>query len=377
MKVSARASVRDALRLRAAALDLLGGRQPDWSDLAGCSAGTWDVFLRTERCALALKARIAAAEREVPDPVETAATRELQRILSARGQLLRIGQLAATHGIPAILLKGGVAALASAAPVDLDDADVLVRAPHAQRLAELLDRVGFRPIGPAGPAHLAGRVAPNAVQIEVHFALNDIKLTDEMWSHARPLDGVAGLSRLGAGDHLWHLLVHTVVTHPHRRGSLRDGLLTAEALYDCSPAELREVERRIAIHPLSQTLDELLDMACELRDGLPVRNRFRREAAANYMLRGPLGWLGFSRFWTPAFVSALFAQLGGPAARRAEWALAWHRPQFASPWGFAARLERRSPRIGRWSRTAVKIARLIVVRMATWPVALAARLLAS
>src|SRR3989442_9771604 len=64
------------------------------------------------------------------------------------------------------------------------------------------------------------------------------------------------------------------------------------------------------------------------------------------------------------------------AGRRAEWALAWHRPQFSSPWGFAARLERRSPRIGRWSRTAVKLTRLIVVRMAAWPVALAARLLA-
>src|SRR3989441_6661673 len=136
MKVSARASVRDALRLRAAALEVLGGRQPDWNDLAACSAGTWDVFLRTERCALALKARIAAAEREVPDHVETAATRELQRILSARGHLQRIGRLAAAHGIPAIVLKGGVAALISPAPVDVADADVLVRTPHAQGLAE-------------------------------------------------------------------------------------------------------------------------------------------------------------------------------------------------------------------------------------------------
>src|SRR5207244_3018164 len=167
MKVSARASVRDALRLRAAALDLLGGRQPDWSDLAACSAGTWDVFLRTERCALALKARIAAVEREVPDHVETAATRELQRILSARGQLLRIGQLAAAHGIPAIVLKGGVAALRSPAPVDVQDVDVLVRPLQAERLAGLLDEEGFRGTGPAGTAHLAQRISPNAVQIEV------------------------------------------------------------------------------------------------------------------------------------------------------------------------------------------------------------------
>src|SRR5207253_7415940 len=281
MKVSARASVRDALRLRAAALNLLGGRQPDWSDLAGCSAGTWEVFLRTERCALALKARIAAAEREVPDHVETAATRELQRILSARGQLLRIGQLAAAHGIPAIVLKGGVAALASAAPVDLADADVLVRTPHAQGLAELLDREGFRSIGPTGPAHLAMRLAPNAVQIEVHFALNDIELSGEMWTHARPLDGAPGLSRLGAADHLWHLLVHTVVTHPHRRGSLRDVLLAGEALRDCSPTELDEVERRSASHPLTLRLRDVVAMARELSAGGPVHDRVRRGAAAD------------------------------------------------------------------------------------------------
>src|SRR3989449_7316777 len=162
MKVSAGASVRDALRLRAAALDLFAGRQPDWSDLAGCSAVAWDVFLRTERCALALKARIAAAEGEVPDHVETTATRELQRILSARGQLLRIGQLAAAHGIPAIVLKGGVAALISPAPVDVQDVDVLVPPLQAERLAGLLDEEGFRGTGPAGTAQERERTRLNS-----------------------------------------------------------------------------------------------------------------------------------------------------------------------------------------------------------------------
>jgi hypothetical protein len=352
---------------------VLGGRQPDWTHLLHSSVNTWDVFLRTERCALALKARIGAAGREVPDHVETAATRELQRILSARGHLLRIGQLAATHGIPAIVLKGGVAALISPAPVDVQDVDVLVRPLQAERLAGLLDEKGFHGTGPAGTAHLAQRISPNAVQIEVHFAHNDIELTDGMWNRARPVDGAAGLSSLGAADHLWHLLVHSVVTHPHRRGSLRDVLLAAEALHDCSPAELREVERRMATHPLAPPLGELFTMARELRDGVPVEDRFRREAAANYLLRGPLGWLGFSRFWTSAFLSALFSLLGSAVDRRREWALAWARPPFPSPWGFAARLERRWPRMGRWSRSAAKIARLIVVRMAAWPVAVMAR----
>jgi hypothetical protein len=379
MKVKAGASIRDALRLRAAAIDVLGGREGDWSRFPSASSGTWDVFLRTERCALALKARLAAPRPGLADTgqsrVEAAATRELQRILSARGQLLRIGQLAAANGIAAIVLKGGVAALASAAPVDVQDVDVLVRPAEAERLAGLLDQEGFHGTGPAGTAHLAQRIAPNAVQIEVHFAINDVELTDAMWTRARPLNGVAGLSRLGPADHLWHLLVHTVVTHPHRRGSLRDVLLAAEALAQGTPAELGEVERLVANHPLSRPLADLLAMARELRDGAPVRDRFRREAAANYVLRGPLGWLGFSRFWSAAFVRALFAQLGGPTERRREWTVAWERPPFASPWGFAARLERRSPRVGRWSRTATKVARLVVCRAVTWPLAVAANLL--
>ena len=370
-----RASIRDALRLRAAALPALA--ENSGLSLPPCSDRSWHLFLRTERCALALKSRLVAAGSGVPEVLEAAATRELQRILSARGQLLGIGQLARANDIPAIVLKGGVAALTSSAPVDVQDVDVLVRPLQAEGLAELLDKEGFRGTGPAGTAHLAQRIAPNAVQIEVHFAIQDIELTDGMWQRARPLDGVPGLSRFAAADQLWHLLVHAVVTHPHRRGAIRDVILTAEALGDCSPAELRDVERRVAIHPLSQRLDAHLTMARELGDGRPVRDRFRREAAANYVLRGPLGWLGFSRFWSSAFVGALFSQLGGVAERRLEWRSAWQAPPFPSPWRFAAQLERWWPRLGKACRNAVKLARLVVCRVVTWPVARAAIRLAS
>src|SRR2546429_7590898 len=102
---------------------------------------------------------------------------------------------------------GGAVALTCPARGGVRGRALLVRPLQAERLAGLLDEEGFRGTGPAGTAHLAQRISPNAVQIEVHFALNDIELTDEMWSHARPVDGVAGLFRLGAGDHLWHLLV--------------------------------------------------------------------------------------------------------------------------------------------------------------------------
>src|SRR6266480_5428026 len=194
-------ATRDAVGLRAAALSILAGREPDWTRLERCSAATWQLFFRTERCALALRTRLTAAGCAVPDrmraEIERAATRELQRILSARGQLLRIGRLAAAHAIPAIVLKGGVAALASAAPVDLHDVDVLALPPDAEQLAALLDKEGFHATGPAGTAHLAQRIAPNAVHIEVHFAIADVDLNDAMWSRARPLEGTVGLSRLG------------------------------------------------------------------------------------------------------------------------------------------------------------------------------------
>jgi len=367
-----RASVRDALRFRAAALQVLSGRIAT-TNLPEGSDGTWDVFLRTERCALSLKNRLVAAGLPVPRPVESAATRELQRILSARGQLQRIGQLVTAHEMEAVVLKGGVAALVSSSPVDLADVDVLVRAREAERLAALLDAGGLRGKGPAGTAHLTPRVEPNAVQVEVHFALNEFELDEGVWGRIRPVNATAGLWRLGAADHLWQLLVHTVVIHAYRRGALRDVWLITEAFGDCSPAELAVVEDRIRAHPLSQRLRDQLAMARDLRDGLPVRDWFQREAAANYVLRGPLGWLGYSHFWTTAFLGAVFAQLGSATERQFEWMSAWQRPTFPSPWGLAVRLEHRWPRFGRWCRSMVKVARLIVVRAVAWPVAFAAR----
>jgi len=168
-----------------------------------------------------------------------------------------------------------------------------------------------------------------------------------------------------------------VVTHPHRRGALRDVLLAAEAVRDCSPAQHEEVERRAAGHGLARALGDLLAMARETAAGGPARDRFRREATANYLLSGPLGWLRFSRFWMSAFSGALFALLEGGADRRREWGLAWAAPQFPSPWGFAARLDRRAPRLGRLCRNAVKVPRLMVCRVVAWPVAVAVGVLAA
>src|SRR5207253_7432123 len=104
-----RASIRDALRLRAAVLQVLSGRSQSPSLQSG-SVCTWDVFLRTERCALALKSRLVMAGAGAPNVLAAAATGELPRLLSPRGQPLRLSPLALAHDTPPIPLKGGAAA---------------------------------------------------------------------------------------------------------------------------------------------------------------------------------------------------------------------------------------------------------------------------
>src|SRR5690348_14692465 len=95
-----RANVRDALRLRAVALQILSGSSGRPA-FPSCSDRTWNVFLRTERCAMALKALlVAAGGGRVPDQIEQAAAREVQGVLSAHGQLERIARLVRAHGIP-------------------------------------------------------------------------------------------------------------------------------------------------------------------------------------------------------------------------------------------------------------------------------------
>ncbi|PYP65567.1 MAG: hypothetical protein DMD36_19100, partial [Gemmatimonadetes bacterium] len=254
-----RVTVQHALSLRAWALDLLIARDADTRAaprdcVARDSPETWDLVLRSERCALPLRSRLArGSPPSLPAGparvLETRATAELQRVLSVRGQLREIQQLATAHHLQPIVLKGGVAALSGTEPVSIDDLDVLVAGEQAGLLGRLLDERGYRPLSAGSPAHLPARLAPNAVPVEVHFKIPDLDQTSDLQAGAKPFPGFPGLWRLGPADHLWHVLVHSVVTHPYRRGCLRDVVLTSTAVGECSPAELESVASRIARHP--------------------------------------------------------------------------------------------------------------------------------
>jgi len=309
--------------------------------------------------------------------LEARATAELQRVLSIQGQLREIQQLATVHHLQPIVLKGGVAALTGAEPVSIDDLDVLVAGEQAGLLGRLLDERGYRPLSAGGgsPAHLPARFAPNAVQVEVHFSIPDLDQTPELCAGVRPFPGFPGLWRLGPADHLWHVLVHSVVTHPYRRGCLRDVVLASAAAGECSPADLESVASRIAGHPQRNSLGAMLELAEAVGRGKAVPDRFRTDAAANYLLRTRFSWLGRSRALVPTG-NSVFVMLGSRSDRRAEWALVLSPPKVPSPFRLLAAIEHRWPRLGRSSRRLLRTARLALLRPLAWHIAASARRLA-
>jgi len=183
-----------------------------------------------------------------------------------------------------------------------------------------------------------------------------------------------GLSRLSAADHLWHILVHTVVSHPYRRGCLRDVVLTAQALRDVAASDLADVRSRIAQHAHAAPLAALLAMGESLLRGEPAVDQFSSHAAAHYLLRHRFAWLVRWRALSP-MTTTVFVLLGDRPDRRVEWGDAWNVSP-ASTWSLLAALQRLWPRLGRGFRGLLRAVRIPVGRVLAVPVAARARSLA-
>jgi Uncharacterised nucleotidyltransferase len=372
----------EALCLRSWALDLLAAqpaaRNPESQRrVARYSDRAWTLFLDAERCALPLQRRLRAHDEIADGPaplLERSATVELQRVLAARAQLLEIGQLASAHGIQAIVLKGSLSALTGPEPLDLADIDLLLPAAGAEPLARELDRRGYRAAALPGPAHLAARARPQGVPVELHFTINHLGDCAGLRQRAQALEHWPGLSRLSAADHLWHVLVHTVVSHPYRRGCLRDVLLTAEALRDSAPADLGDVQSRIAQHAHAAPLAALLAMGESVVRGDATVDQFESHAAAHYLLRHRFAWLARWRALMPMTLT-VFVLLGGDPDRRVEWADAWNVAP-SSTWSLLSAIQRVWPRLGRGFRGLLRAVRVPVGRLLAVPVAARAKSLA-
>ncbi len=345
--------------------------------VARYGGGAWKLFLEAERCALPLQRRLRSAGETADGPapaLEGSATTELQRVLAARAQLVEIGQLASAHGIQAIVLKGSLAALIGPEPLDLADIDVLLPADGAEQLAQLLDARGYRAAALPGPAHLAPRTRPHGIPVELHFTIQNVADLAGLRQRARPMEEWCGLSRLSAADHLWHILVHTVVSHPYRRGCLRDVVLTAQALRDVAASDLADVRSRIAQHAHATPLAALLAMGESLLRGEAAVDQFSSHAAAHYLLRHRFAWLVRWRALSP-MTTTVFVMLGDRPDRRVEWGDAWNVSP-ASTWSLLAALQRLWPRLGRGFRGLLRAVRIPVGRVLAVPVAARARSLA-
>jgi len=310
-------AVAEALRLRAWALDVLCSPAP-----AGppppAGAAAWDVFLRTERCALALGAGGRGVAGEAGDVLRSRTYVELQRVLSARGEMAKVAALARDHGWTVTVLKGGTA-VAAGENVDLIDVDVLAAPGEAHAVSEALGELGYGALAGRGAHRVGVRGTRTSIHIEIHTSVPGLDQEGEARAPRRlEPSAVAGLSQLRAPDHLWYVLHHSAEQHPDRRGRLRELLVVAHAIRRCTPAELAEAGRRVAAHPRAALLRTHLGMAHAVaaRQG-PPRDAFRLTAAGNYLVdQWVRGWPvpAWLRLWAErAAVAAVARREGYPS----------------------------------------------------------------
>lgn len=354
------------------------------ADPPHASPASWLFFLHTERCALPLKARLVAtgghgglapAARRLLD---TAAQVELQRVLSARAQLLLVDRLAAEHGWNVVVLKGGVAALAERGAVDLVDVDVLAEPDDARALAAALDDAGYPSIGFSSPFHLHAQATEGELPIEVHIGIDmsGTRWSEGVLNRAIPVPGAGHVRQLSPRDHLWHLLVHVGVRHPYRRSSVRDLLLIGQALARCSDGDVEEVMAAVGQHEYADALRNMLLVARGLAGEVVLQDRLASHAVAAYVV----GWYGRRLPLFPLLKADVgkwaIALLSGWSEIKSEWKvirMVTTGPSFARP---IAWIERKAPRIGRGVRVASRLARVSIAIVFAVPLALAAAFVA-
>lgn len=349
------------------------------SEVGRCSAAAWRLFLETEACALAIHERLPAPELDaLPASIQrllrAAIAHELKRALAARAQLNVVAELARQMETPVVVLKGGVPLLRGR-NLHLLDIDLLVRPKDGRALVAGLEAHGYRPAGWSSPRHLAARVIPGGLRIEIHTTTHrDGRPLDEsVWRDLVPLEGTPGLWQLSPADHLWHVLTHLVVDHPYRAGRIRDLLVLAEAFDACRPADLQTVERRCRSHARAAELSALFEAARTTREGTQTPDRFAETALARYAvlslsrpLRLPAALSETVQKWT-------FALLSGSESRREVWMDTVSTPLAPSPSRIVAGVERRLPRLGRVWRLALRLLRLALALVLAIPIAALAR----
>jgi acetolactate synthase regulatory subunit len=354
-------TVAEMLAVREWAIRTLVG---EGSSAPSVQADGYRTVLERERCAIPIVARLGAA---APQAAQELARRHTQVVLAREGALAEVGRIGRERGVPVVALKTA----AHRTPIPSLDLDVLVPEARLDELVQELARRGYR--GQRG--HLAGREVhqlhlpalgrAGEMMIEVHFNLGDgLPLDDRVWETLRPHPVHEGIRRLPPARHVWHLLWHSTVFHPDRRGQLGDLVLIAEALGDLDSPARAWLNDRIEAHPGAGALERALRMVEAIRGMTAPMDEFRAVAAAQYRLR------------TSSALSRLPARLakqleaqwfelvegGSEAALWRQLVLTDGAPS-ARPWLHG--VERTAPRLARSARVTVRAA----VFMLSFPVA--------
>jgi Uncharacterised nucleotidyltransferase len=278
-----RPAIQQLLNLRAWAIRVFSGATPP--PVPEVKEQSFRVFLVAERCAGPLANRLGAAATPV---MHAQALRDAQVVLAREAALSELARLGKDRGFPVVALKSS--ALSTRLPSN--DLDVLVPEERLAEVREYLSARGFR--GTHGyleelelhHIHLPGRARPGEMTVEVHRQLGDGDPVDaRLWQALRPLPAHPGCFRLPPERQAWHLLWHSVVSHPHRRGQLGDLLLIAEALGDLEPAARQSYELRVRAHPDAGPLGRALRMAEGFLNGTAPEDEFSSIAAARYHWR--------------------------------------------------------------------------------------------
>ncbi len=327
------------------------------------SAAAFDLFLRAERCALPVQRcvglRHATLSPSLDRVLTSRATVEIERVLAARAQLLEIERLAQPHGIRPIVLKGGLLALRPHDPLDLYDVDILVGSrSEADLLATLLDRNGQTPMSPPADWHLEPRGRVGLVNVEIHVGIRCEGDLSGLRARAQPIPGFPVFRRLAPADQCRHVLLHSAIHHPFRRGSLREALLLRAALDECDVADHTTLSHFTLDHERRDVLGRMLDFGYSIGDRNRRDDPFALEAAANYLFQTARWVRALPSRERGVLSGALFAQLGSAADRRAEWRTTLERERKPSRLTLMNTAERLWPAGSRLVRGTLRLSRL-------------------
>jgi hypothetical protein len=281
--------VSECLLLRRWAIALLAHGEPAnaASTFPPVAPTAWPFFLAAESCARSIASRLGNDAARLPTDartaLEAAARDEVQRVMAARAQLFTIDALAERCGVDPVVLKGGLHAVDGGESFDLCDVDLLL--PPAQ-LATLQHEMTARG-GYTYDAALDQLSVDRGIIVELHDHLEVGHRTDDAGRGAtRPLPRFRRLRGLTPADHLIYCIQHTTTKHPMRRGHLRDALLLADAMDDCSVTELQSVKSALGVLPIGAVYLAALEFSAALSShhsqDAPAPDPFAHIAASKY-----------------------------------------------------------------------------------------------